>query len=43
MSREALRTEMKELQKQERRPHSLILRGFQTDDEGHVRRKFNEI
>ena len=32
-----------ELQKQEQRQHSLILRGFQTGDEGHARRKFKEI
>ena len=33
---------MKELQEQDQRQQSLILRGFQ-EDKGPVRRKFNEI
>ena len=39
-SREAMRIELKKLQDQERRQHSVILRGFRTNDGDLVKKSF---
>ena len=43
LSRESVQMELKELQEQEKRQNSVVLRGFQTDDDRLLRRKLDDV